>query len=86
MGVVNNTDIPIEKDIIKSLYFSDIKNNTGESVNWDRIKSYTYDETRNAIIFEPCDKIQTNKTFIVIEFINGKRITSTHSREVEIID
>ena len=86
MGVVNNTDKYIPKELIKNIYFSNIKNNDGKLVYWDGVKSYDYDKTRNAIIFEPCDKNQTNKAFIVVEFINNKILTTIHNREVEIID
>lgn len=55
-------------------------------LEWDSNKSHEYQGDRNAIIFKPCDKIQTNKTNIVVELINGKILTTIHEREVGIVD
>lgn len=72
-------------ELIKELYFTDIKNNDNSLLQWDNNKSYYYSDEKNAIVFKPCDKIQEHETFIKIKFINGKILTTTHSRKVSIV-
>ena len=67
------------------MYFTNIKNNNGLSLQWDRIKSRCYTNEKNAIIFEPCNKLQEAETYIVVEFINGKVLTTTNNRKVIIL-
>lgn len=73
----------IPNDLIKDLYFTDIYNNDGSNLRWDRDTSYHYlDDRLNAVLFKPCDKKQTIKTKILIKLINGKELITIHDREV----
>lgn len=85
IGLINNTNKCIPNELIKSIYFTDIKNNDGLSLQWDKNKSYCYGDTRNAIIFEPCDKLQESESYIKIVFINNKILTTTHARKVTVL-
>lgn len=40
---------------------------------------------KNAIIFKACNKLQEVETYITVEFVNGKILTTTNSRKVSII-
>ena len=73
----------IPNDLIKDLYFTDIYNNDGSNLRWDRDTSYYYLNDRlNAVLFKPCDKKQTIKTKVLIKLINGKELITIHDREV----
>lgn len=85
IGLINNTNTCIPNELIKEMYFTNIKNNDGSFLQWDNNKSYCYGDNRNAIVFKPCDKTQEDETYIVAEFINGKVLTTTHSRKVSIV-
>jgi hypothetical protein len=83
IGIDNNTKVFIPNDLIKDLYFTDIYNNDGSNLRWDRDTSYYYLDNRlNGVLFKPCDKKQTIKTKILIKLINGKELITIHDREV----
>lgn len=85
IGLVNNATLCIPKDLIISLKFTNIYNTDGSNLTWDRKKSDCYENNRNAIIFNPCDKVQSNDTYIHLTLVNGKELITTHSRKVSII-
>ena len=85
IGIINNTNKCISNELIKEAYFIEIKNNDGSQVQYDKNKSYCYGNERNAFIFEPCDKLQESESHIKIVFINGKELTTAHTRKVTIL-
>lgn len=83
LGIGNNTNMFIPNDLIKEAYFTDIRNNDGSNLQWDRDRSYYFPNNKlNAVLFKPCDKTQTVKTRFLITLINNKTLITTNSREV----
>lgn len=76
--------MPIPTDLIKDVYLSDIHNNDGINVHRDKDKSYIYDGNKNGIIFIPCNKVQTNNTYLIIVLFDGTELTTKHTREVTV--
>lgn len=83
-GITNNLNMCIPKDLIKDIFFTDITNTDGNKVRWSKTDSSCLD-TRNNIVFMPCNKLQTSNTFIKLIFINGAELTTTNSRKVSIV-
>lgn len=83
IGLINNTNNNIPNDYIKNLYFTNVKNKDGLLLQWDKAKSHAYDnETKNAIIFNYCDKAQTVTSHIELILINGVKLKTAHERKV----
>lgn len=72
-------------ELIKNICFTDIKNNDSSLLQWDKNKSYCYGDNRNAIVFKPCNKLQEAESYLKLELITGKILTTTHSRKVSIV-
>lgn len=80
VGIVNNTNLGIPNDLIIDVYFTDIYNQNGSLLHFTR--TYIYENDKNAVIFNICDKPQTAKTYLILTLINGVQLRTKHSREV----
>lgn len=80
VGIVNSTNLGIPNDLIRDVYFTDIYNQNGSLLHFSR--TYIYDNDKNAVIFNICDKVQTANTYLVLTLINGVQLRTKRTREV----
>lgn len=80
VGIVNSTNLGIPNDLIRDVYFTDIYNQNGSLLHFSR--TYIYENDKNAVIFNICDKAQTANTYLVLTLINGVQLRTKRTREV----
>lgn len=82
MGIINNTNSYIPYEYIKDIYFTDVKNKDGSLVHFNRNKLFVYDNIKNGVVFNACDKPQKVRSFLALELISGTILKTAHDREV----
>ena len=80
VGIYNNTNMGIPPDLIKTAYFTDVKNTDGSLLSM--LNTNIYDEFKNYIYFNACDKAQNVQTHLEVVLINDVILRTTNVREV----
>lgn len=84
INIVNNLKVGIPLDYIKTAYYTDIKNKDGSFVYFQRDRTETR-KTENLFNFTGCDLLQKTTSKITVELITGTKLTTTNSREFEVV-